>query len=218
MKDKNFLFTISLPAALFLLVILSCFVENTVIDNISQAIGVPLLLFTLSSFSFSVIESISNEYKILANMEREKLNSQTYRKAHFKIALTTYDEIESLKITLDSPIENNKKEINDEIEKIDKESNAICHRIAFFEQIEREMNKNKIIPVLYVLSLCFLLIALILPHLISPIFSFVKSSTLTLISFLFPILEIVIKEPLSNKIVSCKIRKYRERLKNSQTK
>ena len=218
MKDKNFLFTISLTVTLFLLVVLSCFIENTIIENISQAIGFPLLLFTFTSFAFSVKDSIAQEYNMRAKLEREKLNTQIHNKAHYQLTLKVLKEIDSSKIVLDSSIEQNIEEINKEMGKIDEKSDSICQDIAFFEQIEREMNNNKIIPIVYTLSLCFLLISLVLPQLISPIFSCVKSSTLTLISFLFPVLEIVIKEPLSNVIVNHKIAIYKERIKKAENK
>ena len=218
MKDKNFLFTISLTVTLFLLVVLSCFIENTIIENISQAIGVPLLLFTFTSFAFSVKDSIAQEYNMRAKLEREKLNTQIHNKAHYQLTLKVLKEIDSSKIVLDSSIEQNIEEINKEMGKIDEKSSSICQDIAFFEQIEREMNNNKIIPIVYTLSLCFLLISLVLPQLIAPIFSCVKSSTLTLISFLFPVLEIVIKEPLSNVIVNHKIAIYKERIKKAENK
>ncbi len=216
MKDKNFLFTISLSFSLIFLVVFSCFVENTFFQSISQAIGFPLLIFTIASFCFSVKEEIANEYHLRAEIENEKSKTQIYSKAHFNLLLEKMKKI-------DNPKTDEEKENNDDIEEIKSEINAIdnrlkeiCHTLAYYQLIEKDLNNNKIIPIFYALSLSFLFISLILPQIIAPLFFFAKSSTLTLISFLFPVLEILLRRPLSNKIVDCKIRKYKERVKNAQ--
>jgi hypothetical protein len=55
-----------------------------------------------------------------------------------------------------------------------------------------------------------------MPEFVATWFVCIKASTLTLISFLFPILEILVKKPLSNIIVNAKMEKYKKRINDSQ--
>ena len=58
MKNKHFLFSISLAISVAVIMLLSVFVDSTVFDGIAQAITIPFLLFTVASCAFSIVEEI----------------------------------------------------------------------------------------------------------------------------------------------------------------
>ena len=202
MKDKNFLFTISLTLCLLILTIISCFQKSEAFDQISQSIGFPLLLFAFSSFSFSVREGVVKKACSIVNIEREKIKTLITQQGHYEILQKVLQENINGE-SLGSNNSDNIKEIEQTIQEIEQESETITNKIACYELI-RDKTKIVVIDLFYVVSLCLLLLALILPNWFSVIFSFMNAPTLSLISFLFPILEIVIKEPLVEKITNHK--------------
>lgn len=216
MKDKNLLFSISLTVTLVVLIILSCALTTERFNLISQALGVPLFIFTIISFSFSIREENINHYYNEIKIKTEQLEVQKERKKSFLQALNV------LKVISDPNSEHYAKDLENiesfenKIQKSDVASNELNQNISYYEQLIQKTNKNLTIPVLYIVALSLLLFSLVMPEIVATWFVCIKASTLTLISFLFPILEILVKKPLSNIIVNAKMEKYKKRINDSQ--
>ena len=71
MKNKHFLFSISLAISVAVIMLLSVFVDSTVFDGIAQTITIPFLLFTVASCAFSIVEEIISTSKTKCTIVNE---------------------------------------------------------------------------------------------------------------------------------------------------
>ena len=201
MKNKNVLFTISLTVTLAILVVCSYSFESTMFDSITAALGFPLLVFTVVSFIFSLFEQVIEKCENNIELKEKELKTQ-------KLRVDIFSTLSPLNSNDDKEIEdyNNKKS------EYQQEVDSISAEISCFKNIQLKIEKNIVIPIFYVASLTVLFLALIIPERL-PDFLNLKNSTLTLLSFLFAIGEIIIKEPLANIIFRKKINKYHNKQK-----
>ena len=58
MKNKHFIFSLSLGIAIFILMILSIFLQNEVFEDLARVITIPFLIFTISIFFINISEDI----------------------------------------------------------------------------------------------------------------------------------------------------------------
>lgn len=214
MKDKNLLFSISLTVTLVVLIVLSCALTTERFNLISQALGVPLFIFTIVSFWFSIkeekIKKCNNEIQLKEEqlkVETESIRFSGTAKMILEIVNTSEGELYS----------KNQKEIENFKNKLlesEQKSSELKSELSYFEQIRTNSNKHLLVSIFYIGALSLLLLSLVIPEILAPCFSFVKASTLTLISFLFPILEVVVKEPFTHWCINIQLNKLREKTNN----
>lgn len=218
MKNKHFLFSLSLAIAVAIIMVLSIFVHNTVFDEIAQAITIPFLLFTLASFAFSVLDAIISLCEGKIALEKEKQESWKYYKNNLERLLEGIKKHESPQnadeIKTNELIDQREQDLKDASENIEKFSLNI---LALWDIINK-CQRNKILSISYTVSLSLLIVSMMISSLIAPYLGFIPTATLTLLSLFFAIVEILIKDRISNKIFSNMYKRQKEKIEaNSHT-
>lgn len=207
MKNKYFLFAVSLGITIFIIALLSVFIENTVFSEIAKVISLPFMLFSIASVVMSIGEEIIYICETKVSLEQEKINTWTVYKEYLSAPLKLvqkYSEVQN----------ENQKEINDlydkQVEAIRKADDQIFLfnlNIANCRILEDKCIRNLPIQIFYVATLILVISSMMLASLLSPYCNFVPDTTLTLLSLFLTIAEILVKTPLANLVFNYKFKK-----------
>ena len=212
MKNKHFLFSLSLTVAVAIIMVLSIFIHNTVFDEIAQVITIPFLLFTLVSFAFSVSESIISLCEAQIALENEKQKFCKYYKNNLERLLEGIKKHDlpqnASEIKTNELIDQREQDLKDASENIEKFS----LNILTLRDIITKCQRNKILSISYTVLLSFLIVFMMISSLIAPYFGFIPTATLTLLSLFFAIVEILLKDIISNKIFSNMYKRQKEKI------
>lgn len=199
MKDKHFLFSLSLAIAVAAIMLLSIFVDSSVFDGIAQSITIPFLLFTVVSCVFSIAEEIINICNTKSAIEKEKYDSWDYYKKSLETQLgwvSRYDNPQNK-----DQIETN--ELIDQKEQQLEEAKRTIEKCSLdfvvYTEIKYGFQNNKLLKIIYTISLSILILSMMISPVLSQYFSFIPTTTLTLLSLFFAILEILLKDVVANK-------------------
>ena len=217
MKNKHFLFSISLAIAIAVIMVLSIFIDSTIFDVIAQVITIPFLLFTVVSCALSVEEEIVSMCNTKFAIENEKRESWIYYKETLENQLgwvhkydnpSSADEIETNKL-----IDNKQKELDNAQNTVD-----ICalNCLTYIDIIEG-CERNKILSVSYVVSLTVLIVSMMIAPIVAPYCSFLPTTTLTLLSLFFAIMEALVKDKVAKSIFANMYKKKKSLLEKEKT-
>ena len=215
MKNKHFLFSISLAISVSVIMLLSVFVDSTVFDGIAQAITIPFLLFTVASCAFSIVEEIISSCKTKCTIANEIHERWNYYKNTLETQLgwvQRYDNPQNKdQIETNELIDEKQKQLADANRTLD---DCALDYLVYNEIIEK-CEKNVALKVLYVVSLTVLIVSMMISPILAPYCSFVPTTTLTLLSLFFAIMEVLVKEKVASSIF---LRMYNKRKKQYQEK
>ena len=215
MKNKHFLFSISLAISVAVIMLLSVFVDSTVFDGIAQAITIPFLLFTVASCAFSIVEEIISTCKTKCTIVNEIHERWNYYKDTLETQLGWVDKYENpqtkAQIETNELIDQKQKQLADANGTLD---NCALDYLVYNEIIEK-CEKNIVLKVLYVVSLTVLIVSMMISPILAPYCSFVPTTTLTLLSLFFAIMEVLVKEKVASSIF---LRMYKKRKTQYQEK
>lgn len=216
MKNKHFLFSISLAISIAVIMMLSIFVDSTVFDGIAQAITIPFLLFTVASCAFSIVEEIISTCKTKCTIVNEIHERWNYYKNTLETQLgwvEKYDDPQTERqIKTNELIDQKQKQLNDAKSTLD--DCALDYLV--YDEIIKKCQKNIILKVFYVISLTVLIVSMMISPILSPYCYFVPTTTLTLLSLFFTIMEVLVKDKVACSIFSRMYKKrktqYKEKL------
>ena len=215
MKNKHFLFSISLAISVAVIMLLSMFVDSTVFDGIAQAITIPFLLFTVTSCAFSIVEEIISTCKTKCMIVNEIHERWNYYKDTLKTQLGWVDKYENpqtkAQIETNELIDQKQKQLDDANGTLD---DCALDYLVYNEIIEK-CEKNIVLKVLYVVSLTVLIVSMMISPILAPYCSFVPTTSLTLLSLFFAIMEVLVKEKVASSIF---LRMYNKRKTQYQEK
>lgn len=215
MKNKHFLFSISLAISVAVIMLLSVFVDSTVFDGIAQAITIPFLLFTVASCAFSIVEEIISTGKTKCTIVNEIHERWNYYKDTLETQLGWVDKYENpqtkAQIETNELIDQKQKQLADANGTLD---NCALDYLVYNEIIEK-CEKNIVLKVLYVVSLTVLIVSMMISPILAPYCSFVPTTSLTLLSLFFAIMEVLVKEKVASSIF---LRMYNKRKTQYQEK
>lgn len=215
MKNKHFLFSISLAISVAVIMLLSVFVDSTVFDGIAQAITIPFLLFTVASCAFSIVEEIISTCRTKCTIVNEIHERWNYYKDTLETQLGWVDKYENPQTK--AQIETN--ELIDQKQKQLADANGTLDDCALdylvYNEIIEKCEKNIVLKVLYVVSLTVLIVSMMISPVLAPYCSFVPTTTLTLLSLFFAIMEVLVKERVASSIF---LRMYKKRKTQYQEK
>lgn len=215
MKNKHFLFSISLAISVAVIMLLSVFVDSTVFDGIAQAITIPFLLFTVASCAFSIVEEIISTCKTKCTIVNEIHERWNYYKDTLETQLGWVDKYENPQTK--AQIETN--ELIDQKQKQLADANGTLDDCALdylvYNEIIEKCEKSIVLKVLYVVSLTVLIVSMMISPVLAPYCSFVPTTTLTLLSLFFAIMEVLVKEKVASSIF---LRMYKKRKTQYQEK
>ena len=215
MKNKHFLFSISLAISVAVIMLLSVFVDSTVFDGIAQAITIPFLLFTVASCAFSIVEEITSTCKTKRTIVNEIHERWNYYKNTLETQLgwvSKYDNPQNKdQIETNELIDEKQKQLSDANSTLD---DCALDYLVYNEIIEK-CEKSVVLKVLYVVSLTVLIVSMMISPVLAPYCSFVPTTTLTLLSLFFAIMEVLVKEKVASSIF---LRMYKKRKTQYQEK
>lgn len=220
MKNKYFLFSISLAVSVFIIMILSIFVQNIIFEQIAQAITIPFLLFTLASFMVSVAEEIINMCKSKTQVENEKFRLWNYYAKVLEKDLKMFSRYE--KPVTQEQIKTNEllDEREEQLHKAAENARDNILHIDTYSKIVAKFEKNLFLQITYALTLTMLIVSMMITPVISKWCQFIPTTTLTLLSLFLTISEILVKDTIADNILNKmfnKIKKQTEDEINGQT-
>lgn len=215
MKNKHFLFSISLAISVAVIMLLSVFVDSTVFDGIAQTITIPFLLFTVASCAFSIVEEIISTSKTKCTIVNEIHERWNYYKNTLETQLGwvhKYDNPQNKdQIETNELIDEKQKQLADANKTLD---DCALDYLVYNEIIEK-CEKNIVLKVIYVASLTVLIVSMMISPVLAPYCSFVPTTTLTLLSLFFAIMEVLVKDKVASSIF---MRMYKRRKTQYQEK
>ena len=215
MKSKHFLFSIALAISVAVIMVLSMFVDSDVFDGIAQAITIPFLLFTVASCASSIVEEIVSTCKTKQTIANEIHEKWNYYKNTLETQLGWVDKYEHPQNK--DQIETN--ELIDQKQKLLADANGTLDDCALdylvYNEIIEKCEMNIVLKVLYVVSLTVLIVSMMISPILAPYCSFVPTTTLTLLSLFFAIMEVLVKEKVASSIF---LRMYNKRKTQYQQK
>lgn len=215
MKNKHFLFSIALAISVAVIMVLSMFVDSEVFDGIAQAITIPFLLFTVASCASSIVEEIVSTCKTKQTIANEIHEKWNYYKNTLETQLGWVNKYEHPQnkdqIETNELIDQKQKQLADANGTLD---DCALDYLVYNEIIEK-CEKNIVLKVLYVVSLTVLIVSMMISPVLAPYCSFVPTTTLTLLSLFFAIMEVLVKEKVASSIF---LRMYKKRKTQYQEK
>lgn len=215
MKNKHFIFSLSLGIAILILVLLSIFLQNEVFEDISRVITIPFLIFTVSIFFININEDIISICENKIEVEKEKSKLWEYYKTRIEKDLSDMEPI-------DSPETDVERETNDIIEMVknkindaEKELATYNLNIVIFSKIQRSSQSNKFSQIFYLIACSLLFLSMCISPILAPYCKFVPYTTLTLLSLFLAVFELLIKNLLAQKILNKKYEKIYRRKEHS---
>ena len=191
------------------------FVDSDVFDGIAQAITIPFLLFTVASCASSIVEEIVSTCKTKQTIANEIHEKWNYYKNTLETQLGWVDKYEHPQNK--DQIETN--ELIDQKQKLLADANGTLDDCALdylvYNEIIEKCEKNIVLKVLYVVSLTVLIVSMMISPVLAPYCSFVPTTTLTLLSLFFAIMEVLVKEKVASSIF---LRMYKKRKTQYQEK
>lgn len=200
MKNKHFLFSISLAISVAVIMLLSVFVDSAVFDGIAQAITIPFLLFTVVSCVLSIVEEIISTCKTKKTITNEIHERWNYYKNTLETQLgwvRRYDNPQNKdQVETNELIDQKREQLND--------TNIILDDCALdylvYDEIIKKCEKNIVLKVFYVISLTALIVSMMISPVLAPYCSFVPTTTLTLLSLFFAIMEVLVKDKVASSV------------------
>lgn len=215
MKNKHFLFSIALAISVAVIMVLSMFVDSEVFDGIAQAITIPFLLFTVASCASSIVEEIVSTCRTKQTIANEIHEKWNYYKNTLETQLGWVNKYEHPQnkdqIETNELIDQKQKQLADANGTLD---DCALDYLVYNEIIEK-CEKNIVLKVLYVVSLTVLIVSMMISPVLAPYCSFVPTTTLTLLSLFFAIMEVLVKEKVASSIF---LRMYKKRKTQYQEK
>ena len=215
MKNKHFIFSLSLGIAILILVLLSIFLQNEVFEDISRVITIPFLIFTVSIFFININEDIISICENKIEVEKEKSKLWEYYKTRMEKDLSDIEPV-------DSPETDVERETNDIIEMVknkindaEKELATYNLNIVIFSKIQRSSQSNKFSQIFYLIACSLLFLSMCISPILAPYCKFVPYTTLTLLSLFLAVFELLIKNLLAQKILNKKYEKIYRRKEHS---
>lgn len=211
MKNKHFIFSLSLGIAILILVLLSIFLQNEVFENISRVITIPFLIFTVSIFFININEDIISICENKIEVEKEKSKLWEYYKTRMEKDLSNLEPV-------DSPETDVERETNDIIEMVknkvndaEKELATYNLNIVIFSKIQQSLQTNLFNQIFYLIACSILFLSMCISPILAPYCKFIPYTTLTLLSLFLAVFELLIKKLLAQKILNKKYEKiYRQ--------
>lgn len=207
MKNKHFLYSLSLTLSLFVVTILSLFIKSDVFENIAKVITIPLLFFTSASFAYSIAEDIIVKCKSRIEVEQERYNTYDYQKFVLENDLKMVSRYEN-------PSTKDEEELNQAIDEREQQlatakSNIkdILQKTEVFGRIVSSLENNKILKIVYCCSLSLLLVSIMISPLLNNLVANLSTTFLTLLSLFITMFEIILKDSLTGKILDILILK-----------
>ncbi len=211
MKNKHFIFSLSLCIAIFILMLLSIFLQNEVFEDISRVIIIPFLIFTVSIFFMNINEDIISISKSKIEVEKEKTKLWEYYKTRFEKDLSNMNPIDNPETDVEREtnylIEMAKNKINE----AEKELATYDLNIAIFSKIQQSLQNNIFSQIFYLIACSILFLSMCISPILAPYCKFVPYTTLTLLSLFLAVFELLIRNLLAQKILNKKYEKmYRQ--------
>lgn len=160
MKNKHFIFSLSLGIAILILVLLSIFLQNEVFENISRVITIPFLIFTVSIFFININEDIISICENKIEVEKEKSKLWEYYKTRMEKDLSNLEPV-------DSPETDVERETNDIIEMVknkvndaEKELATYNLNIVIFSKIQQSLQTNLFNQIFYLIACSILFLSM----------------------------------------------------------
>ena len=200
MKNKHFLFSISLAISIAVIMVLSIFIHSTIFDGIAQAITIPFLLFTFISCIFSIVEEIVYICKTKMSIEEERMDCWKYYKNTLETQLSVFKKYDNPQTEAQFETNMLLDQRKQQLENAKSTLEACSLNYLAYGEIVNKCQKDKILKIFYVISLTILIVSMMIAPIISPYCSFIPTTTLPLLSLFFAIMEILIKEKVATSI------------------
>lgn len=200
MKNKHFMFSISLAISIAVIVILSLFIDNGIFDGIAQAITIPFVLFTFVNCASSIAEEVVSTCRTKLAIINEMGEKWDYYKKILESQLEGFHKYDNPQN--ESQIEINKliDQKQDRLDEAKRTINNYADDYSIFNEIIVKCEKNIILQVFYVITLTVLIVSMMISPILAPYFSFIPTTALTLLSLFFAIMETLVKNKISNTI------------------
>lgn len=200
MKNKHFVFSLSLGIAIFILMILSIFLQNEVFEDLARVITIPFLIFTISIFFINISEDIITICKNKIDVEKEKANTWEYFKLKTEKELSLFDPVIN-------PQTNSIGILKNRLVDAEKELANYYLNIEIYIKIQLSLQKNIFSQIFYLIACSLLFLSMCISPILAPYCKFVPYTTLTLLSLFLAVFELLIKNLLAQKILNKKYEK-----------
>lgn len=217
MKNKHFMFSISLAASIAVIVILSLFIDNDIFDGIAQAITIPFILFTFVNCASSIAEEITSTCRTKQAIINEIGEKWDYYRKTLESQLEGFHKY-------DNPQNETQIKTNQLIDqkqgKLDEAKHILKNHTEdylIFDEIIAKCEKNIILKFFYVITLTVLIVSMMISPILAPYFSFIPTTTLTLLSLFFAIMETLVKDKIANAIFEYTYSRKKKKVQEKST-
>ncbi len=207
MKNKHFIFSLSMGIAIFILMILSIFLQNEVFEDISRVITIPFLIFTFSIFFININEDIITICENKIEVEKEKVKLWEYYKTRTEKDLSHLESVDNPQTDVDRKTNDLIEKLGNQINEADKELSTYTLNIVIYIEIQYASQKNKFSQIFYLIACSLLFLSMCISPILAPYCKFVPYTTLTLLSLSLAVFELLIRTLLAKKILQKKFEK-----------
>ncbi len=207
MKNKHFIFSLSLGIAIFILMILSIFLQNEVFEDLARVITIPFLIFTISIFFINISEDIITICKNKIDVEKEKANTWEYFKLKTEKELSLFDPVINPQTDIEIETNNSIGILKNRLVDAEKELANYYLNIEIYIKIQLSLQKNIFSQIFYLIACSLLFLSMCISPILAPYCKFVPYTTLTLLSLFLAVFELLIKNLLAQKILNKKYEK-----------
>lgn len=203
MKNKHFLFSLSISLAALIVAILSMFLKKAIFDDIAKVLALPFFIFTIASILYSTCEEIITICKHAHELALEKIHTHEQYIRDIKHFISIINKT----LNATKPVSMEEVEEWKYVKNAKATIDGLALDSAIHIDLSSRVERNKSIASFYIFSLTLILTAIMLTPILAPYLSFMPATSLTLLSLSLAFFEILLKTPIANKIVDHKYKK-----------